>query len=108
VYTCPNNSCKKTFDKPLKTLNLQQDPAKSYAACPYCLTKIEELETNKPVKTKIEHLSKKESKPKEKTNTCQYFFGYLSQREKKADFPEECMICTQIVDCMLNKNDEKE
>ena len=32
---------------------------------------------------------------------CSREFGYLSKRESKGEIPEECMICENIVQCML-------
>ena len=58
MFTCPNPACGKTFTTPLKTLNLQQDSAQPYAACPFCLTKITEAQTEdglyNPEKAQVE------------------------------------------------------
>jgi len=40
-----------------------------------------------------------ESSPK--VQGCVYHLGYLSERSKKEKIPEECMICENIVQCML-------
>jgi hypothetical protein len=40
-----------------------------------------------------------ESSPK--VQGCIHHFGYLSKRSKKEKIPEECMICENIVQCML-------
>jgi hypothetical protein len=92
---------------PLKTLNLQQDPAETYAACPFCLTKItEQIESvNKPEKTQVETILSKEkpTRSTEKPPACQYHMGYLSEREKNQQIPDECIICKVIVECMLRK-----
>jgi hypothetical protein len=34
---------------------------------------------------------------------CTHNFGYLSQRSSKEKIPEECMVCENIVQCMLKK-----
>jgi hypothetical protein len=50
-------------------LNLQQDSAEPYAACPYCLTKITEAQiedSNKPEKTQVETVLPKEKPTKNK------------------------------------------
>ncbi len=52
-----------------------------YLACPHCLTKIEE---------------KKEA-------GCQFWFGYLSQKDKNDSVPQECVECEKVVECMLNQ-----
>src|SRR5512139_1131474 len=53
-----------------------------YYACPHCLTKIEE-------ELKI---------------GCQYWFGYLNQKEKDEPMPKECVECEKVVECMLNQS----
>ena len=32
---------------------------------------------------------------------CPYYFGYLSEHDKEAFFPEECLVCSRVVDCIL-------
>jgi len=44
---------------------------------------------------------KKPSQPRSKVQECAHHFGYLSQRSKKEKIPEECMVCENIVQCML-------
>ena len=53
----------------------------TYHACPHCHAKIEEAQ---------------------KTG-CQYWFGYLNQREKNEPIPNECIECEKAVECMLNQ-----
>ncbi|MGQ9506673.1 MAG: hypothetical protein ACUVTB_02285 [Candidatus Bathycorpusculaceae bacterium] len=36
-----------------------------------------------------------------KTQECAHHFGYLSERKTKEKIPEECMMCENIVQCML-------
>jgi DNA-directed RNA polymerase subunit RPC12/RpoP len=52
-----------------------------YYACPHCLNKVEE---------------------KVKTG-CQYWFGFLSQKDRSESVPQECVECEKVVDCMLNR-----
>jgi hypothetical protein len=89
-------------------LNLQQDSAEPYAACPYCLTKITEAQMeadNEPEKTQVETVLPKEkpTKNKEKPPACHYHLGYLSERKQKEQIPDECIVCKDIVECMLRK-----
>ena len=114
-YTCQNPSCKKCFASPLKTLNLRQTPQETYYACPYCLTKIIEIEeplspTINTVVPQTEELpskaKEKESKEKQKSDKkpdCKYHPGYLSERSSSQPIPDECIVCKDIVDCMLKK-----
>jgi hypothetical protein len=103
------------FAAPIKAQNLNLKHTRTYDACPYCLTEItvEEkasiTETNpKPeveVKVKIPEANipkgKEASKAPPKTQGCTHHFGYLSERKSKEKIPEECMMCENIVQCML-------
>jgi hypothetical protein len=113
---CENPLCKKTFTAPLKTLNLQQNPSETYDACPYCLTKIEIIDEPLRTDEKIEEIQIEETqakinqvKTKEKNNkndkptSCHYHPGYLSERSSKEQIPDECLVCKDIVECMLRK-----
>jgi DNA-directed RNA polymerase subunit RPC12/RpoP len=113
VYTCPNPSCRKIFSNPLKTLNLQQDSTEPYYACPYCLTKINEISikiASEPQKAPVEKALAAENQTKGelvgnsgKMPTCHFHLGYLSERSQKEQIPDECLVCKDIVECMLRK-----
>jgi len=63
-----------------------------------------QIEANdKPEKEPVEtNLTKeKQNKNVEKKSTCQHHLGYLSEREKKQQIPDECIICKDSVECML-------
>ena len=108
MFTCPNPSCRKVFTTPLKTTNLQQDSAEPYVACPYCLTKITEAQIeadNKPESVQVDTVlpTEKPTRNKEIPHSCHYHLGYLSEREKNQKIPDECIVCQDIVECMLRK-----
>jgi hypothetical protein len=99
---------------------LQQTPQEPYSSCPHCLTrtklidtplKIEEKskEVLPEVKPKINHasLESRYSKNSEKSAACQYHLGYLSERTSKQQIPDNCLVCKDIVECMLMKMREK-
>jgi len=50
-----------------------------YLACPHCDTRIEQ------------------------TKSCQHWYGYLSQREKGIQIPEECIECDKSLECLLGQ-----
>ena len=52
-----------------------------YYVCPHCMTKIEE----------------------ERKMGCQYWFGYLNQKEKDEPMPKDCVECEKVVECMLSQ-----
>jgi len=114
-FICSNPSCGRTFVTPLKTQNLNLKGTGAYNACPYCLTEIlTEEKTCKEIESEPTH-EKKELKVKESSITpieengsqtpkvqgCVHHFGYLSKRSSKDKIPEECMMCENIVQCML-------
>jgi uncharacterized Zn finger protein (UPF0148 family) len=97
-------------------LNLQENPAEPYFACPYCLTKVKPIEEPKKTQVKAEENSlekeqpnviqvktKEKMKENDKPVGCHYHPGYLSERSSKEQIPEECVVCTKIVECMLRK-----
>jgi hypothetical protein len=123
MFTCPNASCGKVFSKPLKALNLQQDPDGPFDACPYCLTEInvedtpavapDEPETFEAEETEAEIEVEETAPPAEKhvdipeaPSECQHHIGYLSEKSSKEQIPDECMMCKDIVKCMLKKMKE--
>ena len=89
AFTCPNAACGKAFTRPLKTLNLQRIPDELYDACPYCLTEI----TANDEKTVAPSL--------EKSSSCAHYLGYLCERSTKDNIPDECIVCKDILSCML-------
>jgi len=104
MTTCPNPSCGRVFATPLKTLNLR-DSSAPYLACPYCLTKIPDaqVENVKHAKQEGGHSKEKGPKVKDKPQGCPYHLGFLSERENKQQIPEECIVCSVLLDCMLQK-----
>jgi hypothetical protein len=33
---------------------------------------------------------------------CGHFFGYLSKHQKSTPFPDECLTCARMVECLLH------
>ena len=126
TYICPNASCGKVFTKPLRALNLQQDTEEPYDACPYCLTEIvlddeptiapdepeifepEETEEPEAAEIEVEETPRVEEQVEvpEAPSECPHHLGYLSERSSKEQIPDECMMCKDIVTCMLKKMKE--
>lgn len=117
-HTCPNPICGKVFTKPIKVENVSSGKPTLYEACPYCLTEIT-VEKEAPTIPKQRLVSAEktdavELEPelkKEKINVvqqpsaeaagCKHYFGYLSERSSRDKLPEECIVCPNIVQCML-------
>jgi len=106
-FMCPNISCRKVFPNPLKAINLREKTMVPYDACPFCLTKItaENVVTfsNAAEKDAGQDRSPKQVKAVDNSPICKNYFGYLSERPSKEQFPEECLTCREIVQCMLKK-----
>lgn len=43
----------------------------------------------------------------ERTPGCQNYFGYLGNRKRNQEIPQECIECQKSIECMLNKNEQK-
>jgi len=60
----------------------------------------------KPVVKPLEKEKEPAAKPLEKEGKgpsgCPHYFGYLAKRPKDAPIPQQCLVCSRIVDCMLN------
>jgi len=52
---------------------------------------------------KVQSTEKELAQSLAKVHRCAHHFGYLSERSTKEKIPEECMICENIVQCMLKK-----
>lgn len=112
-FTCSNPKCRKAFANPIIVQNLSSEDTASYYGCPYCLTEIEETpkgdeirQKPKAKRSRIEQTKTPltETKPTQElfseTQKCPHHFGYLSQRPRGQEIPEECMICKKIIECM--------
>jgi hypothetical protein len=89
--------------------------AKPYDACPYCLTEISAPVVSasagtypkpepKSIKIEEEMPFAKEEKHEQaspKIQGCAHHLGYLSKRAANESIPEDCMICQNIIKCML-------
>ena len=49
-------------------------------------------------------LEDKTSQNHEKLSDCKHYFGYMSEKEHKEQMPEECIMCSQIIECMAKEN----
>jgi hypothetical protein len=72
-YRCPNQECKKVFQKPIELKDLSMNPPRTYPACPECGTnldpffnsitkripKIKSNPTSNPTKTEIKQIEKR-------------------------------------------------
>lgn len=110
---CTYSECGRSFDKPIElTISGPSRKSEKYEACPYCFQKVAsqlkvlaEKKNRKirspPVITTIDKEEKNQEKGK--PTGCPYSFGHLSRRSKGASIPEDCLICREITQCMLQQ-----
>jgi hypothetical protein len=113
ILVCPNKACGKTFAKPLKTTKIHEGTKEHYNACPYCLTDVinSEIEKENPPEVTVPEVTVTEvpiseenpGQDGEKTSSCTHYRGYLSEKDHKQQIPEDCMVCSQLIECMHKK-----
>jgi hypothetical protein len=47
----------------------------------------------------------KAEKDKDLGFCCPHYFGYLSKRGRDIDFPDECLVCPNVVNCIFVPSD---
>jgi hypothetical protein len=94
----PKRCMQESYHKTAKNIKPSAGLKEPYYACPYCLTEITLTETEK------DDTLEKPSQNQEKLSDCKHYFGYMSEKEHKQEMPEECMLCSRIIDCMIKKN----
>jgi len=125
-YRCPNQECRKIFQKPIVLTDLSQTSPQVYSACPHCGFHLEmaspsavEKKTNmtfkiprspeesmeiseKPTATEdIQKLPTASPKPLQaRPPKCSHFFGYLRKIPKNTTIPDECFSCPKMVECL--------
>ena len=103
-YTC--EECGVTFHNPILATVYSRGQTQKYYACPRCITRVRNAETL--LKDKAQSNSKETASeatgPKiaQQMQTCEHFFGYLNKHPKDTLFPDECLTCTKMVECLLN------
>jgi hypothetical protein len=61
-----------------------------------------ELEETEPEVEELSNVEEKVETP-EAPSECTHYLGYLSEKSSKEQIPDECMMCKDIVTCMLKK-----
>jgi hypothetical protein len=64
-----------------------------------------ELCETEPEVEKVARLEEKIEAP-QATSECTHYLGYLSAKSSKEQIPDECIMCKDIVTCMLKKMKE--
>ena len=112
VFTCSNPVCGRTFSVPMKVVDLRVNDPEPYLACPHCLERIASDAGPKvddsAMDVTVENVDSKPEQQREFERTveglaakCAYHLGFLSERSSKEEIPEDCIVCENIVKCML-------
>jgi len=92
------NECGGTFQKPVLATVSCDGRVQKYYACPVCMTRIKE---RKKITISRENIKKPLAKP-ENNVKCKHFLGYLKKRPKDMPFPDECLTCDKMIECLLS------
>jgi len=125
-YRCPNQECRKIFQKPIVLTDLSQTSPQVYSACPHCgfhlemasLSAVgkknklafkiprspeESMEiSEKPTADKdVQKLPTASPKPLQgRPPKCSHFLGYLRKIPRDTPIPDECFSCPKMVECL--------
>jgi hypothetical protein len=105
---CSNIKCGRDVPRPITIHNLSLRT--KYKGCPFCFTELPNITIRRRVQTVHEKKTEEECTKKpsqneathvsQQTEECSRQFGYLSERSKHEDIPEQCMTCPKIIECM--------
>lgn len=101
-FTC--DECGRTFQRPILATVSTSGQTQTYYACPRCMTKIQSFTAKVKEKeekgTVLTVETRKLMAEPEGAVKCGHFFGYLNKRQKSTPFPDDCLTCPKMVDCM--------
>jgi len=114
VVVCPNPECHREIEEPILLNCLSTASKEKYYACPYCFMKLDvNAENPQPQKKEKSQEQKEPSvKPPKKEakelSQCPHDFGYLAKRPKNSPIPQECLVCSKTVECILQPYQKEE
>jgi DNA-directed RNA polymerase subunit RPC12/RpoP len=101
-FTC--DECGKAFQRPILATVFTSDQTQTYYACPRCMAKVQSFRvTSKEKEEKAPVLTAEPRRVKaepEAAAKCVHFFGYLNKHQKNTPFPDDCLTCARMVECM--------
>jgi DNA-directed RNA polymerase subunit RPC12/RpoP len=119
---CPYSSCGQEFQQPVMVTDSSKLPRETYYACPHCMLRLQlRLDGNSDEgesgtvhvqameETVLTHIQSPRkgvfaeavSSPyaTRPSKSCRHFFGYLRGLPHGIDLPDECAVCSNIVQC---------
>ena len=98
------DECGGTFQRPILATVLKGSQTQTYYACPRCMTKVQsfkaEPKKNEEETQVFDAKSETINTEPESAVKCEHFFGYLHKHQKDTPFPDECLTCTRMFECM--------
>jgi len=97
------DQCGTKFPKPIFATILTGGQKQTYYACPRCMTKVQNFKLESKKNEETPFSPKGFGMPKAEpagTFKCGHFFGYLSKHQKNTPFPDECLTCSRMFECM--------
>jgi DNA-directed RNA polymerase subunit RPC12/RpoP len=99
------NECSGAFQKPILATISSQGSVQTYYACPRCLSKISDVkqhthEGDEETSISVEKVRKVVLEKHEDDVECKHFLGYLKKRAKDTPFPDECLTCDKMIECL--------
>ena len=101
--------CGEEYGRPLLAEILSGSSVEEYYACSRCLSRVAEV---KPQNYSLDGTPEPDAELDEPKFTdpepinvdvktsCQHEPGYLKRRDKSSPIPDECLICTKMIECM--------
>jgi len=103
-FTC--DECGRTFRRPILATVSTSGQTQTYYACPRCMTKVQSFRTSAEKKeekgTVLTVEPTKLTAEPESAVKCGHFFGYLNKHQKNMPFPDECLTCAKMIECLLH------
>jgi hypothetical protein len=98
------DECGIAFQKPIFATVSVSGRTQTYYACPRCMAKVSNVKASTGEEEKKPVLSAEDKRltaEPEVAVKCPHFFGYLRKHQKNTPFPDECLTCLRMVECML-------
>jgi len=93
------DECGGTFQKLILATVSYNGRVQEYYACPRCMARISKERKNIAISRED---VKKPLVKLENNVKCKHFLGYLKKHPKDTPFPDECLTCDKMIECLLS------
>jgi len=100
------SKCRGTFQEPILATVSSRGSVQTYNACPRCLSEItaprhDKKEKGGETSISVENVKKVAVKHEDDVK-CGHFLGYLKKRPRDTPFPDECLTCDKMIECLTH------